>query len=66
MRDVELSMHHALDNKEHEEVVPECEQEDMKPGPYTNPTCTDRTRNTQGTPSYLPIVLNLKHQFAIL
>ena len=31
-----------------------------------NPTCTDRTTNTQGTPSYLPIVLNLKHQFAIL
>lgn len=59
-------MHQALDNKEHKEVFPGHEQEDMKPEPYMDPTRTDRTTNTQGTPSSLPIVLNLKHQFTIL
>ena len=66
MGDAELSRHHALGNKEHEEVVPGHEKKDVKPEPYMDPTDTDGTTSTQGTPSSLPIVLNLKHQFTIL
>ena len=61
MGDAELSRHHALGNKEHEEVVPGHEQEDMKPEPYMDPTCTDGTTSTQGTPSSLPVVLTLQN-----
>ena len=46
MGDVELSMHQALDNKEHKEVFPGHEQEDMKPEPYMDLTCTEDNRHT--------------------